>query len=71
MTSLLQRKLYDVIGTQCMPCSIYFSMTLQIKILSAVSLDFLKQIIILKSFDRVLHMSQIAVLYFGYQLAEA
>ena len=37
-----------------MPCSINFSVTLQTEILSTVTSDFLKQMIILKSFNSVL-----------------
>ena len=36
-------------GRQCMPCSVSFSMTLQMEILSTGTSDFLKQMIILKS----------------------
>ena len=44
---------YDMVR-QCMPCSVIFSMTMQAKILSAEPSDFLKQNIILKSFNFVL-----------------
>ena len=49
--------MYDIIGTgawQNMPCSISFSMTLQTEIFSTITSDFLKQMIILKSFISVL-----------------
>ena len=49
MTSLLQQH-----SRQCMPCSAKFSMILQTEILSLETLDFLKQIIFLKSFNSVL-----------------
>ena len=39
---------------QCMPWSAKFSMTLQTKILSSQTSDFLEQIIFLKSFNSVL-----------------
>ena len=37
-----------------MPCSINVSLTLQTEIFSTVTLDFLKQILFLKSFNSVL-----------------
>ena len=46
MTSFVKEQ-----GRKCMPCSINFSMTLQNEILSTETLVFLKQIIILKSFN--------------------
>ena len=46
--------LYKEHGRQCMPCSINFSVTLQTEILFTVTSDFLKQMIILKSFNSVL-----------------
>ena len=39
-----------------MPCSAKFLMTLQTKILSTESSDFLKQIVFCKSFNSVLHV---------------
>ena len=39
-------------GSQCMPCSAKFSMTLQTKILSTETSDFPKQMIIENSFER-------------------
>ena len=38
-------------GKQCMPCSTKFSVTFQTEILATETSDFLKQIIVLKSFD--------------------
>ena len=38
-------------GRQCFPCSINFSIALQTEILSTVTSDFLKQMIIRKSFN--------------------
>ena len=45
-----------------MPCSIIFSMTLQIEILSIVTSDFLKQMIFLKSFNSVISVLLFLVL---------
>ena len=46
-----------------MPCSINFSLTLQTEILSTVTLDFLKHMIILKSFMIILKSFKFRVLY--------
>ena len=43
-------------GRQCMPCSINFSVMLQNEILSTVTSDPLKKIIILKSFNSVFNI---------------
>ena len=40
-------------GRQCIPCSINFSMTSQTEILLTVTLDFLKQMIIIKAMNSV------------------
>ena len=53
MTSLVQVK---ECGRQCMPCSINFPVTLQTEIISTVTSDFLKQMIIRKSFNSVLYL---------------
>ena len=46
-------------GKQCMPCSTNISVTLQAEILSTETSDFLKQIIILKSFSFFFYLIQI------------
>ena len=46
-------------GIQGMPCFANFSMTLQIQIPSTESLDFLKQIIILRSFSSMFKEYQV------------
>ena len=50
-----------------MPCSINFSLTLQTEILSTITSDFVKQMIILKSFNSVFCVNQVRqLLYFFY-----
>ena len=46
--------LVQELSRQCMPCSAKTSMTLQTEVLSTETSDFLKQMIILKSFNSVL-----------------
>ena len=48
-----------------MPCYIHFSLTLQTEILSTETLDFVKQIVILKSFNSVLEFLYSAPLFYA------
>ena len=58
MTSLVKQH-----GRQCMSCSVNFSVSLQTEILSTVTSDFLKQMIILKEFNSLLLIELVFRIY--------